>query len=291
MKNKITRFLIVLIQVIMFMSAAVFADTGPKPTVTVEFINMGNKICYGTLLYEHESTGPASAWNVEEDDIPQYPEDSMDMKVWRAFTQYKDNDGFFYLQRHWLCSSTKTIDWNYYPPSPFKILLYYPDTDTFAVSDIYERNAFNSKFVADMTDIDTDLPGQTVHFTAKEEYYGEIWETGPMLLRILITIVIEIAAALLFGFRKAYMLVTIISANIITQTGMNIILSLIRVRGNPITAIFLIIITEIIIFITEAVIYNVVFRKKSGDKISVMKTSAYALTANLASFLPGLFIL
>mgnify|MGYP001111582504 CR=1 FL=1 len=112
-----------------------------------------------------------------------------------------------------------------------------------------------------------------------------------MLLRILITIVIEIAAALLFGFRKAYMLVTIISANIITQTGMNIILSLIRIRGNPLTAIFLIIITEIIIFITEAVIYNVVFRKKSGDKISVMKTSAYALTANLASFLPGLFIL
>lgn len=37
------------------------ADMGPKASVRIQFENMGDELCYGTLLSEKESIGPASA--------------------------------------------------------------------------------------------------------------------------------------------------------------------------------------------------------------------------------------
>ena len=41
------------------------ADTGPKPSVRITFTGLGDRLCYGTLLSETKSTGPASIWNGE----------------------------------------------------------------------------------------------------------------------------------------------------------------------------------------------------------------------------------
>ena len=43
------------------------ADMGPKPSVRIRFENMGDALCYGTLLSERESTGPASVWDGTEE--------------------------------------------------------------------------------------------------------------------------------------------------------------------------------------------------------------------------------
>ncbi len=48
------------------------ADTGPKPSVRITFKNMGDEVCYGTLLSETDSTGPASAWDGDPDHIYNY---------------------------------------------------------------------------------------------------------------------------------------------------------------------------------------------------------------------------
>ena len=44
------------------------ADTGPKASVRITFENMGDELCYGTLLSEKPSTGPSSVWNGKEED-------------------------------------------------------------------------------------------------------------------------------------------------------------------------------------------------------------------------------
>ena len=72
------------------------ADTGPKPSVRVTFENMGDELCYGTLLSKTPSTGPARAWDGTEDGKPIF--NGANETVWRAFTEFKDEDGFYFLQ-------------------------------------------------------------------------------------------------------------------------------------------------------------------------------------------------
>lgn len=105
------------------MTVTVFADTGPKPSVHVSFENMGGEPCYATLLSKTASTGPFYVWDGNEEHIDlSYGFITED--VWRAFVEYDDPDGYFFLQRAvWKVSVSKDLTWGYYPPESFKILL------------------------------------------------------------------------------------------------------------------------------------------------------------------------
>ena len=92
--------------VFMLFPATARADMGPKPSVHITFENMGDEVCYGTLLSRTESTGPASAWDGNPEHI--YP--GQDMEIWQAFVDYEDVDGYYFLQRSWLCSESKQLD-------------------------------------------------------------------------------------------------------------------------------------------------------------------------------------
>ena len=74
------------------------ADMGPKASVRIQFENMGDELCYGTLLSEMESTGPASVWDGTEENARTYEEhpysNYLVRAVWEAFAGYKDPDGY-----------------------------------------------------------------------------------------------------------------------------------------------------------------------------------------------------
>ena len=123
------------------------ADMGPKPSVRIQFKNMGDDLCYGTLLSKEACTGPARVWDGTSRNEQLY---DLDRDIWKAFVDYKDPDGYYFLQRGWTVSETGEIAWTYYPPGNFKILLYYPETKTFVSSGIYERYAFDTYYTVDM---------------------------------------------------------------------------------------------------------------------------------------------
>ena len=52
--------LVCMLSAIIVFPRQVHADMGPKPSVHIQFENMDDELCYGTLLCENESTGPAS---------------------------------------------------------------------------------------------------------------------------------------------------------------------------------------------------------------------------------------
>ena len=148
--SKIVVMLLCAVFIITNLSLTASADTGPKASVRILFENMGDELCYGTLLSKYESTGPNSVWDGDEDHIYNY---NLDLEIWRAFVEYKDTDGYYFLQTGWKVSNTKEIAWTYYPPPSFKILLYYPETETFAVSGIYEKYAFDTYYTVDMNGV------------------------------------------------------------------------------------------------------------------------------------------
>ena len=61
MKRSINIVFAVILFLLLVPSLSVFADTGPKPSVVIEFVGLEKEEYYVTLLSEETSTGP---WDV-----------------------------------------------------------------------------------------------------------------------------------------------------------------------------------------------------------------------------------
>lgn len=298
--SKIVVMLLCAVFIITNLSLTASADTGPKASVWILFENMGDELCYGTLLSKYESTGPNSVWDGDEDHIYNY---NLDLEIWRAFVEYKDTDGYYFLQTGWKVSNTKEIAWTYYPPPSFKILLYYPETETFAVSGIYEKYAFDTYYTVDMNGVNIGSVEYNEDLSTNERIdayrsYNYMQEILSLVARIVITIAIEMAVALLFGFRKKKQLLVLASVNVITQIILNLLLNVINYNSGPLDFVLYYILFEIFVFATEAVLYCTILKKVSENPKKNWYYVLYALVANAVSFgagfivaqmLPGIF--
>ena len=90
-----TVFLLILCAVMIAVgfSVTVRADMGPKPSVRIRFENMGDELCYGTLLSKTKSTGPASAWDgveshAKHSDNKSYSYADFDYEIWKVAAQW-----------------------------------------------------------------------------------------------------------------------------------------------------------------------------------------------------------
>ena len=276
------KILSLLLCIAVFLSIAVTAsaDIGPKPSVRITFEGVENGTeYYGTLLSERKSTGPASAW----DGVPGHEDHyNYSYELWKIFADYTDTDGYYFLQEVWDCTETNQLNWTYYPPSPFKILLYFPNTDTYYVSGIYERYAFDSYYTVNLSDLSSDS------ITA-EESYNFTWEIISLLARIVATILLEIAIAFIFGYREKKALRFIAVVNIITQIALNVALNIINYNMGSMAFTFFFIIMEIAVFALEAVIFALLLKRFTA-KSDKARSTAYAFAANAASFAIGLWL-
>ena len=307
--SQIIVMLICTVFVVMNFSITANADTGPKPSVRIIFENMGDELCYGTLLSDRTSTGPSSAWDGVSEHSGKYKENeqysyvTLDYATWKAFVEYEDVDGYYFLQEGWQVNETKEIAWVYHPPYRFKILLYYPETETFVVSGIYESYAFDSYYTVDMDGVNIGSVEYNEEQSSDERIeayrsYNYRQELLSLIARIIITIVIEMAVAILFGFRKKKQLLILAVVNIVTQIVLNVLLNMINYNSGPHAFVFCYILFEIIVFVLEAVLYSTLLKKVSGQPKKNWYYVLYALVANAVSFgagfiaaqkIPGIF--
>ncbi len=284
MKKRVTPWLICFLMVFTLLPVTAHADMGPKPSVRITFENMGDEVCYGTLLSKTDSTGPSSAWDGNPEDIRNY---NMDLEIWQAFVDYDDADGYYFLQEGWLCSESKQLDWTYYPPSSFKILLYYPDLGVYVVSDIYERYAFDSYFTVNMEG--TEIGSVNASITAQKSYdYAQ--EIISLVCRVVLTILLEVGIAWLFGFRQKKLIQIILCVNVVTQLLLNVLLNIAGYYRGPWAFIVYYVLLELIVFAVEAVLYRKLLRRDAEQKISGSRCVVYALVANAVSFAAGYWI-
>ena len=300
------------------------ADTGPKPSVHVTFENMGDELCYGTLLSKTPSTGPARAWDGTEDG--KYIYEGADEAVWRAFTEFKDEDGFYFLQWFWRADENKALNWTYYPPQTFKILLYYPDRATksgaadnsaggatrdskttaasgaFCVSDVLKRYAFHSYYFVDMRNVQSETIGTIAKISVTQGYDYSAEALG-FFVRFIITLGVETLLALAFGLRTKRAFLTVLAANGATQILLNLLLN-VQLHFNNVYGVFpLYFFAELLVFVAEAALYCFILGKRknggengsadeNGGKVAIVYSKKrlilYAFTANLVSFCIGL---
>ncbi|HHY28397.1 MAG TPA: hypothetical protein GX523_16980 [Desulfitobacterium dehalogenans] len=275
---------------ILIMPAPAYADMGPKPSVVIDFKGLGNEKYYVTLLSEIASTGPHSALG-EHPNNQRYHEDDEDYEIWEKFISYQDKDGYYFLQYFRECSETSQFTWGYYPPPEFKILIYFPEYDQFAVSeDVYDRYAFHSYYSVDSKGLELGSITPTENIKAVRNY-DYTWELISLFVRIIATIAIEILVALLFGFRAKKQLLIIGAVNIVTQSILNILLNVINYSQGSMMFVFDYIWMEAFVFIIEAGIYSILLPKYSSMVVTKKRlVILYALTANIVSFGLGLYI-
>lgn len=299
--SKVFSMIMCIVTVIMIFPITANADIGPKPSVHIKFKNLGDELCYGTLLSSKKSTGPSSAWNGNEADAQHnenpngyYSYQNFGYDVWKAFVDYSENDDFYFLQEAWQINETKELAWTYYPPNEFKILLYFPETGEFSISGVYERYAFDSYFTVNMDGVKLSVDYNEELSTDERmnayKSYNYAIEIGSLAARIVITILIEMAIALLFGFRKKNQLSWLIGVNAATQIILNVVLNIINYNSGEMAFVVFYVLLELAIFAIEAILYCKVLKKNSENKKANWFYVLYALIANAVSFGAGLIV-
>lgn len=283
--KKTATFIIFTLVAVMLCTVGASADCGPKSSVTVTFPEVKAEF-YVTLLSEKESCGPHSgAYRDLHLDLDGEPDAST--AAYLKFCAYEDTDGYYFLGMVAECDGkTDSFDWcwGYCPPDVFKVLVYYPATDSFAVSGILKSYAFSSYFSV------RDNGDGTLSVKQSYNYLREAVGFG---VRVCFTLAVELAAAWMFGYFTPDKYRVIITVNIITQVLLNLGLNAVNFRRGFIMMAVTYVLLEILVFAIEGVVYTVKFTTfdESGKRCGVQKAWIFSLAANVLSFAAGLFII
>lgn len=278
--------MLVAVSLALAMSVSVFADMGPKPSVQIAFTDMPGETFYATLLSRSAVSGPYSAnvggWSGD------YDGGDCDEEVLAAFEGYEDADGFYFLRVYWKSSETGVLNWSYLSPTTYKILLYFPDSGEFCVSPIYERYAFDSSYTVSLA----ELSGGVISASRSYDYAQA---AGDFFMRCIVTIAIELIVAMMFGYREKRLLTLIAAANVVTQVILNLVLSyyVYMYSAAGISALIgggLYILMEILVFVTEALVYVRLMPPRAGRELSRRRIWLYSLAANAASCFAGIVV-
>jgi hypothetical protein len=275
--KKVLATILCVIAISALFSTNVKADIGPKPSVVIDISGLEGQHYYVTLLSSTESTGPYSASNPYQEYLGNYD-------MFAKFSQYDDIDGYYFLGFFEDCFETNRFSWTYFPPQKFKLLIYLPETDTFIASYIMERYAFDSYFKAVVVEHEGDLSAQvSIELSKTYDYKGEV---GSLVIRILLTIGIELAIAWFSDLRGKKVFFFIAVTNIITQILLNLALNFVNFHAGMDALIIFYILLEVVVFAFEAILYV----KCLDTQVSKQKLVLYALSSNLTSFGFGMLL-
>lgn len=282
--------LIFALAVLAGITVTAFADCGPKASVTVsvkgvenaeEYLGEAGGAYYATLLSKYKSTGPAAAY-IESgrpaDEVRKMYESRSE--IWRAFQSYRDEDGYYFLQEHWELEGDDVCCWGYYPPDEFKILLYFPETGRYLVSEPLERYAFTSYFTASVAEGALEVSGGK----GTTAFFAEI---AAFLIRIAVTVGLELLVAMGFGYRSKKAVRIIVIANVVTQVLLNVALYIVNFRDGFLMAAIVYVLLELAVFAAEAIAYAPLLPKTTEKRTGALRAVLYAFTANLVSFVIG----
>lgn len=274
MKKRVASWLLCLALLVPLISATVYADCGPKPSIHVKAET--EETVYVAILSPYDRYGPSSV--ITKEDVPDSWRDVSD-QAWAAF---RDAD---YGVDAYFCGHAGLggTSWTYICPDEFRIAIYCPAYETVIVSSqVFRTYAFRSDFHLDLSGLDLTASGMAEMKLHKQVEYGKL--IGGFLLRAALTLIIELAVAFLFGYRSREFIKTVLVVNLVTQVGLNALLSLWYFADGPLDALLRLALAEVVVLVTESILYA---RKLRSENRGAGRAVLYALAANLASVIIG----
>lgn len=268
-KSKRILFMVLSTLILIAMFSPIQADMGPKPFVEIKITNQNQQLIYATLLSKSPKSGPYSSYSESLETLPE---------IDQAFSEYQDSDGYYYLHTFDIIQEDGIYVWGYFPPNPFKLLLYFPETNTFQVSDINYQYAFESHFEVNLNESSTLTLNKTPQMTKHIQGF---------FTRLLITLIAEVGLAVLIFSRNKKVLGFIVLVNVITQLFLNLALSMTLYSDGYFSFVFAFALLELIVFIIECVLYANLKLIKQSD-YQLVTIIVYTLLANILSLCLGI---
>lgn len=249
------------------------ADTGPTPSITINLENMNTKnYVIDLLVYDEtgEKYNSPLEYNGSEEQYSSITgyNDLKTITVRQLETLHKINyDGWISEGTRWNkyllfaeCSGDIKHEhrFSYFgTPVIYKVVIIFNDGET-RITDVIHREAFQSEITIDVNTMEVITEGNI------------LLKLKSILIPLIVTLIVEIIIALVMKLKN-------IKVIIFTNTITNIILQLILMY-TPLSYILTFAILEILIFITEYLIYI-----KHFKDISKLKIINYTLLANLVT--------
>ena len=296
--KRLTIFISLLFLCFFIISIRTSADNGPKPQTYIEIYNLEKTDYIVTYLVKTEDDyyGPHKTFEVldEQDYYGNYNAlkkvyENIDIpkgfKMLDISYQFTDVDSF-------------SLQSGYYWPNEYILVIYKPITNVYYLSEYTKNFAFHSYFKCDFSNVDRsfeltkDYSNPDVYYNPDDGYFEleqnyNWWpEMFGFFFRLLVCLAIEMTIAYFFKFtKKSYLIILL--ANVITQIGLNLSLSIYaHFNGiQPLLIPFYVII-ELIILLVEGTIYK--FFCKRGKLESTNWIYTYSLIANALSFIVGM---
>lgn len=260
-----------------------FADFGPKPSVVVEFENAGDQEYYVTLVAKEDKLGSPFSRITAEDQ----PETD-DVAVWNRLVAYEDPDGMVFAGNVQKLTGDGAYVWGYYPPSEFRVLIYFPDTDSFVESsEILEQYAFDSYYQMDFNDLPENWNDAVAAIPVTRKY-NLLWQITAFLLRLAVTVAVECLLAVLFGFKGKRQMLLVLAVNCATQLAMNLLMLTQGAIGIFAFYVIQYALAELAVILVEGLVYYLALPKLADPYYAEGKHPiVYAVVGNLASFILG----
>lgn len=265
--KKILMILSIFFIFVLSSSTVIHADTGPKPSTTVKIVGIEGQ--YVAAFAAKEATGPNFDYKMWQDGETPFLD-------YNPIMEYSDTDGYKWITKYKVLSGDKEINFTYYRPESFKIIIYQNDK-LYKVTDVIDTFSFNNTFKIDFSSNDIKI---TKNFSSLLNQ-----EVGPVILRFVLTLVVEIG--LLFAmmlYTKRNLTIALIT-NIVTQILLNVILNIAIYYHGWQSALMLLFVCEFFIFVAETTVYALFMKDKKTWKIIVYGVLANALTFALSFLL------
>lgn len=273
---KILKSLMLTLVMLCAMSLPVYADMGPKPDLVIDFSGI-HEPCVVTVLSTVKSYGPNQpmqiAWMPWWDE--QAPE--IDKEIYQKFideTKLLNEARTEQLYFWGVLAQNSPYVFGYYPPETFYVLVYFPETDSFLLSEeSYTRTVFH-------TELAITVENGKLLLNARQPLYGIMknWkDNDAVVLRLLVTVITEIVIGMFFMKYTQKSILSVIGVNVITQILLNIVIWLrYYVLSNSVSTYFPVLAgAEVLIFLIEGFIYS-----KLISREELSRPYLYALTAN-----------
>lgn len=283
--KKIILFIMLFLALLFLPSIKANADIGPKSTVTIQILGV-DKEFFADLLFEY-SLPDENTRNERYEQSQNYFNQAEEVPL--LLKDYSE-DGFvsalLYRARPTVPSSKSLnyLKYTYVPPKTFKIILIFKD-NTYITSNTITTKLFNSNVTWDLKDEDLSISKQGAGTLNESIPYKEM--TLDLLVRIVLTVLIEIVILFLFGYRLKKSFIIVLIVNIITQTILTIFMFQMRYFTMPLFGeVFALVAGEILILIIESITFRKLLKEHSKRRAQI-----YTFVANFGSIAIGFILM
>lgn len=244
-----------------------------KTAIHIEIDDLTDEIYYVTILSSEESVADSKVYDGSNGT---YTQDDQMYPIWEKFTQYEDEDGYFFLQEIVKCQGDTSFTWSDYIPESFKILLYFPEDDSYVVTSIRDDD-MTDYYIIHMDEVKSDVP----YIPVRRFHTGII--VFFLFIRTAGVIWVELSIAMLFKYRERKQLIFVGVLNGAAHAILNVYLLYAAYQYGVLALLAGLFTFGSIVFLIKTALYNICIPVLASETISRLKVFLYSVVSSVLS--------